>query len=737
MSSREPTPTSPLSRKGRGVATRSRLPSPLVGEGPGVRVRGALALASIALVACGGGTSKPAASAANASSSDGTPGDGVSIGDAALAQGGLTSLGGGRNRSAADVAAAMSLRFEHVDKDSPVKMDGSLREWPARSAAKRVVKGDTSKTSFAVALQYDDNHVYVGAEVGDAGFVRSSRFADTEDHAVLTIAFPVGSGGALAAYDVALFAGEPGQSEGVVRFASGARRGRDVPGAKIVEAPATGGYSFEVSIPWSAFPEGHTTRVGLRGAVRYIDSDGGNSVRGILASGDGDVQHPSDLPSIPTEAEEAMIEGLLVPKGLLGATPKFDLIADVAGDAMKERVTVFDQYITICGPHYRGGNQFFFRDLGAELLSLDARPITGRAKEDLVVQRRFDIEGSKRRWFEVWSILPASDEPQTTFAHEISVASGQNHVDDAVHVAGHDIEIATDTATGWDATTYREPTITDVEPVLLPWGAVKSQVYRFDGAKFAKVKDVAQQPAPGAPGAPAPRETYASTLAQARAEEPATPAVTKGRDLSTDVLALYKREHNVAADATPRLDLQVNAGGDDARPERVVVLGRDIVVFGPGFKGGTGYASLTMSQFARDEDVKELSARDLTGDGGAELVVRGVRHVNAAGSREPVETGDLFIYQVDSDSITRIFSIETSREQHHKRVQGLVQFVPADDHKTFEIDVRPGIARGWTKRTYPWGQDQPGGSVEPLLLPWGGIDSLRYAWDGAKFAVKN
>jgi hypothetical protein len=629
------------------------------------------------------------------------------------------------------------LHFDHVDKDSPVKMDGSLREWPARAGAKRVVKGDASKTAFSVALQYDDGHIYVGGEVGDASFERTSHFGDGEDHAVLSIAFPVGSGGALAAYDIALFAGQPGESEGVVRFASGARRGRDVAGAKIVEAPEPGGYSFEASIPWSAFPEGHNTRVGLRGAVRYIDADGSNAARAILASGDGDAQHPADLPSIPTEAEEAMIEGLLVPKGLLGATPKFDLVADVAGDAMKERITVFDQYITICGPHYRGGNEFFFRDLGAELVSLDARPITGRAKDDLVVQRRFDIQGSQRRWFEVWSILPGSDEPKTTFAHEISVASGQSHVDDAVHVAGHDIEIATDAASGWDASTYKEPTMTDVEPVLLPWGAVKSQVYRFDGAKFAKVKEVAQQPAPGAPGAATPRETYATALAQARAEEPATPTVSKGRDLSTDVLALYKKEHNVPADTTPRIDLQVNAGGDDARPERVVVLGRDIVVFGPGFKGGTGYATITLSQFARDEDVKELSARDLTGDGGAELVVRGIRHVNASGSRDPVETGDLFIYQVDSDSIARIFAIETSREQHHKRVQGLVQFMPSDDHKTFEIDVRPGIARGWTKKTYPWAQDQPGGSVEPLLLPWGGVAGLRYAWDGSKFALKN
>src|SRR6185437_6588674 len=98
-----------------------------------------------------------------------------------------------------------ALRFDRVARDQPVKMDGVLKEWPARSAAKTAIKGDSSKTAFAVALQYDDARIYVGGEVADDAFMRTSLFKDTEDHAVLTLAFPVGSGGALAAYDVALF----------------------------------------------------------------------------------------------------------------------------------------------------------------------------------------------------------------------------------------------------------------------------------------------------------------------------------------------------------------------------------------------------------------------------------------------------------------------------------------------------------------------------------------------------
>jgi hypothetical protein len=90
---------------------------------------------------------------------------------------------------------------------------------------------------------------------------------------------------------------------------------------------------------------------------------------------------------------------------------------------------------------------------------------------------------------------------------------------------------------------------------------------------------------------------------------------------------------------------------------------------------------------------------------------------------------------VRQDAITRIFGIETAREIGAKRVQGLVQFIPAPGGKQFDILSAPGRATGWTEKTYPFGQDQPGsGQVEPVLLPWGGISSVRYSWNGQAFA---
>jgi hypothetical protein len=672
-----------------------------------------VAIASlVALAACGGSAPPP-------KHADAPPVVEPSIGDTAVANGGIDALG---PPSGATYAAG-GLRADLVDKASPVKMDGVVDEWPARTLATTVIKGSGDKLSFAVAIQYDATHIYVGAEVTDASFYRTEHFADGEDHASFTLAFPSNGGGAGNAYEIGLFAGKPGETAGEVRF-SGSRHGQ-VPGARIVEAPTAKGYTFEASIPWSTFPEAHTLRVGLRGVARYYDSDGTRSARNIVATGQGDAATPSNLPALLTEPEESMLEGLLTQKGLTRTTPKVDLYADVAGDAMKERVSVYDRFLTICGPGYRGGKEFFYRDLGAELVRLEARELTGRGKADLVVRRRFDSDDKKERreWFEVWSLL-GSDEPVTTFAHEITVAREGKHVDNVVHASGKDIEVTYEPASGWDATTYKEGVASDVEPILLPWGTVRSQSFHFDGTRYKKVHEVAQPgvaPARAAGSIPAP--------APALPQDVPTPEVRRGGDLSRQVFDQYRRDHAGGGDSRPRFDLQVNVDGD-GRPERILLVGRDIVVFGPGFLGGTQYAFLTLAQFNDGADVHDMAARDLTGDGAADIVVRGVRRPSAG-----VEVDGMFVYQVKGGSITRIFAIETAREQGSKRVQGMVQFVPAKDGHGFDIDVRPGRATGWTQRTFPWAQEQPGsGPIEPLLLPWGGIASLRYAWNGMAFA---
>ncbi len=44
-----------------------------------------------------------------------------------------------------------------------------------------------------------------------------------------------------------------------------------------------------------------------------------------------------------------MIEQLLSPKGLTKRAPDVDVVADLTGDGMRERIAVFDHFLTICG----------------------------------------------------------------------------------------------------------------------------------------------------------------------------------------------------------------------------------------------------------------------------------------------------------------------------------------------------------------------------------------------------
>ncbi len=662
------------------------------------------------LLACGG-SNPEAASANKAKGGDGNDrGAGPGVAEAMAAQGGSTALASAAAGAGASLAG--SLKAELLPKDSKVKLDGVPLEWPQRTGASTTIKG-SPKTKFATAIQYDADKLYVAGEITDKGFVEGRSFV------TLFLAFPSGTG-TFSGYEVGLYPGKAGESAGSVKL-----KGSAIAGAKIIEAPTDSGLTFEAVIPWSTFPESARMRVGLRGALRYSDATGA-----VIATGEGDASDPKRLPALPTEPEQGLIDNLLAAKGLLNESPKFELYADVAGDAMKERVSVFGTFFTICGAGYREGKEFFYRDLGnAELLSLEARELTGRGKADVVVRRRYPTKAGAREHFEVWSVL-SNAEPTTTFTHEILVTDGQRRVSNTVHAAAKSIEVSTASASGWDVNSFREPQTTDAEPILLPWGPIKSRTYRFDGSKFARAGEVAQKPeTPSTPAGAAPGPAIARV-------EPPTPPQKKGGDLAQQMLEQFKKDRGMAADAKPKSDVTVHVA-EDARPERVVLIGRDIVVFGPGFKSGSSYAYITLTQFESDADVREMNTRDLNGDGAADLIVRGVRRVAAQGATAPVELEALFVYVVANGNVTRVFAIEAARESGNKRVQGLVQFVPSKGGKGFDVDVRPGRATGWTDKTYPWGQEQPGtGALEPLLLPWGGIPSLRYAWDGSKFSVQ-
>lgn len=590
-----------------------------------------------------------------------------------------------------------------------LRVDGNLKEWSSLTALDKAVKGSPKRADLEAkaALGYDATHLYLAVDVTDD----TLKGGGGGDQIELVLGFPGGS-----TQSVMVIPGEPGKSAGAVK-----RGGVAVTGAKAVEAPRAGGYTLEAQIPWSAFPDAATVRVGLKAGVFVHDSDGG-AVDAIVGSAAG-VAHGSLAP-FPLEAEQALAVGLLKQKSITTG-PRYELLADVVGDSMKERVAVYEQYLVVLGPTFRKGTEYYWSDLGVDasrgqLPSLELRDLTGDGRAELVMRKRSGAGARYREVLDVWS-FGANDTPSSIFRHEVAVVTESGSVENTVSFVPDGAKLAIKLEPGspkrYDASSYKEPSLAGIDGVLLPWGSVKSRTFKLSGAAFTKASEETQAATP----APAPSKAPEPTPAT-----PSPPKLTQA-ELAEKVLALYRKDRGQQQAA--RFDQGADLAGS-ADKERLLVIDRDLVIVGKSFKGGTGYAYLTMSQFAASSDVREVTTRDVTGDGKAEIVVRGVLQVAAPKELGggAVEREVLVVYQVVGEGLKRVFAAELGRSMGKSKVSGTVTWGAGS------IELGPGKATGWTEKTYPFGQDLgPAGGYEPLLLPWSGLRPARYKWTNGAF----
>jgi hypothetical protein len=602
------------------------------------------------------------------------------------------------------LAEGTSLRADLIDGKT-IRLDGVPKEWGGLVALGNTVKGRRGKPDIeaTAAIAYDANNVYVAADVVD-DVLRGGG----GDRVELVLGFPGG-----AVHSVLLYPGDPGRSAGVAKTSDGAT----VSGAKVVEAPHAGGWSLEAAVPWSAFPPAKLVRVGLRGAIFVHDVDAGSTVKNIVGTAASTAY--ASLPALLTEPEQSLEEGLVREKGLRGA-PKFNVIADVAGDAMKERVLVYDRWLVVLGPSFRKGKEYYFTDLGVEgpnVVGCEARDVTGDGQAEIVLRKRF---GSSTKYREMMQILQfgAGEVPTTIFQHELAVVTEAGSITNEVVFSSDGgrtaIKITSGTARSFNAGTYREPTETSYDPVLLPWGSIASQMYKLSGSAFVKASEERGTPSSASGPAPAPADVSL----------PKAPPPPNASELLEKVYDLYKHDRGVSG--RPHFDLAADVAGD-ARNERVLLHDRDIVLFGKGYKGGTGYSVLTLQMFASGSDITEMTARDADGDGKSEILVKGVLHSNAPGG-DKVDREVLLVFKVENETIRRVFAAEVGRAIGKKRVTSAVRFAGG------VIELGPGTAVEWTQATYPFSQDS--GTVaglEPLILPWGG-PGLRYRWKNGSFS---
>src|SRR5690606_1000334 len=201
-------------------------------------------------------------------------------------------------------------------------------------------------------------------------------------------------------------------------------------------------------------------------------------------------------------------------------------------------------------------------------------------------------------------------------------------------------------------------------------------------------------------------------------DAPPPPRAPTSEERLDQVYALYRQNRELKRSQKPSFDFVTDVV-EDEQMERVLVVDRDLVVFGKGFKKGLSYTYLTMG-VSEATDVLSVTTRDLLGDGKAEIIVHGLLKAEASEQLggDVVTRQGLFVYKVVGENLQRIFAAETARSLKGQRILSSVAFIPSSTG--IDLELRPLRAIGWTKKDYPFPEDRhPAGGLEPLLLPWG------------------
>jgi hypothetical protein len=597
----------------------------------------------------------------------------------------------------ADAQAGMRV----VEVES-VRVDGAIGDW---RGARFTTVGRGPDASMRFALGHDDEGLYVAAQVWDERVVRTPRPGAREDAVILTLALPRGR--RLRGVDVYLFAGVSGRSAASAGIAPvGRRRVRPLDRARVVEGPLERrgrGYTLEAFVPFSAIPGAARWDRG-RGSIRLrdVDREAHPEVESEPALVEVDRRHLDRLvPLMPSGGAGGALSRFLNQQGLAAARPRHDLRGDVAGDGRPERIFVVDRFVLVTGPGYRDGGGYAYQRLAVDrptdVRDAELRDLTGDGKAELiVVLRQRNAQGER----DLWQVMSLSgDSPRPVFGIEVRKATDAGSVEARVRILRArgrrppQIEVRAHRARGLDRESYRESPASDVEPILVPWGPIRARRYRWDGSRFDRV---AERRNPRYRPPPEPSREAATASAPRPEPTPRAP----GAD---ELLGEFRRRHGIRRGARPRFSIRANLAGGRER-EQARVYGLRLVAVGPGIQGGRSWLSYEVPA-ASPEDLLDVEAADVTGDGRAELLLRIRQRL------DDVRREILLVHQLTPRGFPRLLQVEVARSRGRDRVENRVRT------RGGRLEIHPGRARGFGASNWPFSRD-PNDAVEPLLLPW-------------------
>jgi len=603
-----------------------------------------------------------------------------------------------------------------------VRVDGWLREWSTQHFA---TVGIDVASRMRVAFAAGEQGLYIAASVDDDRLIRTANPSASEDAVVITIASPAERG--LVASEIWLFAGVVNETAATLTVGAPGGRADSPRQASVVEMPTSSGYDIEAFLPWSAVPGGRDY-ARARASARLHDVDrAGGAARDFASS---NAQAPEAMPRVVGTAGELFpLTSFLRAKRTNTAAIEGDIRANFAGDSADERVVVVGGSVAVFGTRYANGRDFDYVDLGlppGAISDLRAVDFDGDGHAELVLVSQAGDARLAVRELRVYRF--PGDRIVPVFRTEVALVAAAGRLEGAwsIETIARRPSIVIRAAEPQGTVPQGHVPTPDSHAVLALSTGIRSRTIGIDGTGASVI---AEDRVPEVPTtAQASNRSTTTTQPPRTTTPPATttqPATTRPPAPSFDaaaLLAAVRRDKNIPASTEPRFRTEADVA-EDSRPEQLAILGRSLVILGPGYRAGRGYYALDLAVPTPDL-VVGLSASDITGDGKAEIWAR-VRQTLGT-TAQPFWLELLVIYAVEANAIRPIFTAQVGLGDANRSVRNDARVVGRG--RSVQLALAPGAAQGFDARSFPFSTTATAG-MSTLLLPWRDRET-RYRWDG-------
>jgi hypothetical protein len=360
-----------------------------------------------------------------------------------------------------DAAAAPSELTCTLVAGGLIQIDGLLDDW---QGMRELTKAGPDPRSAALALRcaYDQQNLYLVANITDDRLVRTRARTKDEDHLVF----------AFGALRLEVY---PAAAEAGAKLYAG-WIGKGGPKVAVADSLQKRGWSVELALPLAKIPGFTAHAPGVTVAVELYDADviTAHRIDNVVSTGDV---------LLAFEEAAAGLKQLLDQLGLHRGDITLDTVAEMDGEAGPERVIAAGKYVGVIGEGY------LYLELpvasAKDVLGVEVRDLGGAGKSSLIVRTVERGNGGAREVLSIWNLHGGAI--QRTFAHEIAKQVGNARMTNRWELVprgkgkrGLDLLITPGDVTGFSEATWRETPAQDMAPILLPWGPKKQELWHFE-----------------------------------------------------------------------------------------------------------------------------------------------------------------------------------------------------------------------------------------------------------------